>query len=398
MLTDLTSTLGADRPLHDISLFPRLWETRPTKQHRGLTATELIEVIAPASGPVVSEVKLQAPFFVSSLLRDAPYVYKTAQRFPGQSGPQRSGGHVIAGSSLVLDVDHASTEAAEAMRDRLAASDVLYVAYSTHSHGKYAGEVSMRIVVFLDQPLEPRRYIQAWSVANTVICQGTADPKARHLYQAQGVWATPRARVGEAFRHRGGARLLSTQAVLAQAQDVEPTRPRSCDAPRAQPQEVSPSGVFVPSQGVPPAWRERQLIAAVIELGPLDDYAVWIAVLAGIRGAVDLGEVDEQTGRALWLEASSWASDTSQQMNTDERYDPEHLWERAFSVPAQARVGGLFKRARDHALGVVTQELQGPRLSTQGRASCDYLATYHHKAINTLIKNPPTAAETAGAD
>jgi hypothetical protein len=134
-------------------------------------------------------------------------------------------------------------------------------------------------------------------------------------------------------------------------------------------------------------WEANHVIDAVIQLEPLDDYEGWIAVLAGITGAVELGYLDDETGRTLWIEASSWASEDRQRSNADGRYDPEVLWDREFTAPAEARVGALFARARDNAVDKVESELLGEALSTEGEASCKYLARYHRRRLNDMIED-----------
>lgn len=370
-LRTLTSEQTSDLAIYAVSLFPSLTKTRPSAEHVGIDATEAVEIISPASGPVIRTDKRNAPFFVPTALREAPFTGKTAERYPGQSGKQRSAKHVIAGAMLVLDVDHALKDEADLMLATLDASGLRYAAFSTHSHGKHSRETRMRIVLFLDQALSPDDYPRAWRVLNHALCAGEADVESRHLYQAQGVWSAAPERADQAFRRVGGQRYLSTDAVLSQA----PTdSQRTYHGPRA------PVGVE------PNAWKEGQLIDAVIQLSPLNDYETWIATLAGIHGGVEVGYLDETTGRNLWLEASSWADEPHQQQNGDSRYSPERLWDQTFSAPAEARVGALFGRARDHALATVKREIHTQGFTTEGDAGCQYLARYHRKALNTLIR------------
>jgi len=129
-----------------------------------------------------------------------------------------------------------------------------------------------------------------------------------------------------------------------------------------------------------------RLAAAAGQLDP-NDYRDWMAVLAGCKGALLLGDVAEDTACAIWWHFSESAAEAKRAKADDPRYDPAHLWANFTpSAPPAALVGALYARARDRAAETVRRETtKTKKLSESGLAAARYLAAHHRQTFKQLM-------------
>ncbi len=363
----LLSTVPLSAPIHAVAWFRGAFNPIPSNMESGRTARSLVEDVAPADGPRCVTDKARVPYFVPAELRQAPYVGKTAERHPGEVGYQRSSAHVVSGSWFAFDLDDLADEQWAQVQATLAESGAWHCLYSSWSHGERPG-TRARVLVFMDRALGALDWAAAWGVVNQRLLLGLADPATARLSQQAGAWATHPARVGRAFRETGGAALLSADALLRLAPKPAPPKRRAPRRSRAA--------------AIAPERRMMDLLVALDTLGAMNDYATWKDVLSGLRGAVELGLLDEPFARAWWIDASAGADDACRARNHDARYDPAVLWDRVeFTLaPAEARVGKLYQLARDLAVHYVRRERRG-RPSAEGRLAANYLAQHHLAAL-----------------
>src|SRR6266700_3366852 len=132
------------RGIYAVTFFEQQRETIPSAEYTGLTAGEIIERIAPDDGARILAEKPLAPHFVTCPLAVAPYRARTALRFPGGArGKQRSSGHVTESAWFALDCDDITPKDSATILRGL--DGRVFCAFSTHSHGKDAGKVRMRV-------------------------------------------------------------------------------------------------------------------------------------------------------------------------------------------------------------------------------------------------------------
>ena len=115
----------ANDPIHDITWFRRQNDTLPSSIDIGCSASWITNVVADEDGPRPVTDKHLATYCLATDLLRAPYVGKTASRFPlGAEGQMRSAAHVIAGSWLAIDCDGLEEAIWKAIHDRLKASGI----------------------------------------------------------------------------------------------------------------------------------------------------------------------------------------------------------------------------------------------------------------------------------
>lgn len=365
-LTALVSRAAPSVPIHSVTYFASAFSTLPSHEESGLSAGTIIDHIAPADGPRITEHKETMPYFVPCLLRVAPYVGKTAARFPGRVGKQRSAVHVTTGSWLAFDLDGTTRTQKETVLGRLESLSVRFCAYSTFSNGKTPGESRMRVLLFLDRALEPGAWADAWHVVNVLLLGGLADPQTARLSQQAGVWATSQERAALAFRHVGGGALLSADVLLALA------------PPKAEhPKYTAPL--------VPRSENAQRYVEALAMIGA-ETYQSWHRGFTGLKGAVMTGELDEDDAIALFVAWSEAASPKAKAQNAIGRYDPAEMWTnwRPTLVPGAALVGSLFAAAKNVALDTYHHE-RGATLSGRAIQAARYLARYHRATFRELM-------------
>jgi len=363
----LLSSAATSARIFDVTFFPGPFATIPSAEYAGQTASQIIDMIAPEDGLRLAEDKVHVPYFVPCMLKVAPFVGKTAERYPGQSGKQRSASHVTAGAWFASDLDGITTEDKARILGRLEASGVLFCAYSTYSHGKNPDEVRMRVLVFMDRSLEPLQWADVWHVLNRVFFDGLADVATAKLSQQAGVWATHPEREGAALRVMNRGALLSADALLALV------------PPKAEhPQRVRPK--------VSGAALTGRYADALARIGA-ESFAPWMTGLSALKAAVLQGELPEDDAAGLWFAFSESGSDAAKTHNDDKRYDPAHLWEtwEPTAAPAEGLVGKLFASARDAALSACRADVaRVGHLTDEGLCAARYLAKYHPRAFDEL--------------
>jgi len=363
----LLSSTALSARIFDVTFFPGPCATIPSAEYAGQTASQIIDMVAPEDGPRLAVDKARVPYFVPCLLKVAPFVGKTAERYPGQSGKQRSASHVTDGALFPKDFDGITTEDKARILGRLVGSGVLFCAYSTYSHGKNPDEVRMRVLVFMDRALEPLQWADVWHVLNRLYFDGLADVATAKLSQQAGVWATHPAREGAAFRIMNRGALLSADALLAL---VPPKVER--------PQRVRPK--------VSGAALTGRYADALARIGA-DKFAPWMTGLSALKAAVLLGELPEDDAAGLWFAFSESGGDAAKTHNHDPRYDPANLWEtwEPTAAPAEGLVGKLFASARDAALSACRADVaRVGHLTDEGLHAARYLAKYHPRAFDEL--------------
>lgn len=364
--TLLSSTPPSAR-IFAVTFFRGPFATIPSTEEAGLTASQIIDRTAPEDASLLAEDKAHVPYFVPCALKVAPFVGKTAERYPGQSGKQRSASHVTAGAWFAIDLDCITTEDKARILGRLVAAEVLLCTYSTYSHGKNPDEVRMRVLLFVDRALEPLQWADVWHVLNRVFFDGLADAATAKLSQQAGVWAADPERAGVAFRVMNWGALLSADALLAL---VPPKVER--------PQRVRPK-----VSGAALTGRYADALAMI----GADKFAPWMTGLSALKAAVLLGEVSEDDAAGLWFAFSDSGSDAAKAHNDDKRYDPAHLWEtwEPTAAPAEGLAGKLFASARDAALSACRGDVaRVGHLTAEGLHAARYLAKYHPRAFDEL--------------
>jgi hypothetical protein len=364
--TLLSSTAPSAR-IFAVTFFRGPFATIPSTEEAGLTASQIIDRTAPEDGPRLAEDKARVPYFVPCALKVAPFVGKTAERYPGQSGKQRSASHVTAGALFPNDFDGITPEDKARILGRLVGSGVLFCAYSTYSHGKNPDEVRMRVLVFVDRTLEPLQWADVWHVLNRVLFDGLADVATAKLSQQAGVWATHPGREGAAFRVMNRGALLSADALLALV-------PPKVERPRRVRPKVSGAAL-------------TGRYADALAMTGAESFAPWMTGLSALKAAVLLGELPEDDAAGLWFAFSESGSDAAKAHNDDKRYDPAHLWEawEPTAAPAEGLVGKLFANARDAALSACRADVaRAGHLTDEGLRAARYLAKYHPRAFDEL--------------
>lgn len=370
----------ANDPIHSITWFRGQKNTIPSCIEREYSSTQIIDTVADEDGPRLVEDKARAPYILTTDLRVAPYVAKTASRFsPGAEGQMRSAAHVIAGSWMAIDCDGLAEAIWKAIHDRLKASGITFCAYSTWSYGLPSKPgIRVRILLFLDRALASQDWSRAWHVINQYFFNGLADPKTKYLHQQAGAWATAPDRAHLAFRHVGGQYLLSADDLLAAAPPVKP-----------KPQVPSRGWSALGIPGV--ADNPRVLTQATRALDWLDanDYATWTGRgLPGLKGLVATRDLSPQTARSLWLIWTTTAGEEAQTHNADRRYHPGVMWDgwTPSTAPPEALTGAFFAAARDQARELLVTESRQGRLSARGLLAARYLADYHRRLFQELLQ------------
>jgi hypothetical protein len=366
-------------PIHSVAWHHGQYNTIPSCVDCDRSASWIIDAVADESGPRLVEEKGQAIYFLTTPLRIAPYVGKTAEKFPrGAQGQMRSASHVIAGTWFPFDLDGLTEAIWTAILDRLQASGAKFCVYTTWSFGLASKPgIRVRTLLFLDRGLAPQDWTRAWQVINAHYFEGLADPKTQYLHQQAGVWATAADRAPQSFRHVGGQYLLSADDLLATAPPVKP---------KLQVPSRGWSGLAIPGVADNP----RVVTQATRALDWLDanDYATWTGRgLPGLKGLVATRDLSPQTARSLWLTWTTTAGEEAQTHNADRRYHPEVMWDgwTPSTAPPEALTGALFAAARDQARELLVTESRQGRLSARVLLAARYLADYHRRLFQELL-------------
>jgi hypothetical protein len=351
--------------IYAVTFFESQYETIPGGEYTDLTADEIIERIAPEDGPRILTEKAQAPHFVTCPLAVAPYVEKTALRFPGGAqGKQRSSAHVTDSAWFPLDCDDITPEDSVSILCGL--DGMVFCAFSTHGNGKDAGKVRMRVLLFADRALAPAEWTAAWHVINGELFNGSADVATARMYQAAAVWTAHPERVAQSFRHVGCGQKLSADRLLALA-----------------PKPTARQARFISRPTTHGGRRSRYEDA----LRWLDSgaYSVWCSVCMSLRAAVEVGDMVDSEAREVWLTWCAAAPAERQARNDNARYSPAAMWDGkpTLTMTPGILAASLFARARDRAEKCVRADLPRP-LSERGEQAARYLAKHHHRLFEQL--------------
>lgn len=366
----------------DLTIYRSQYETRPTAEHKNLTVDALYELMAPASGPCLTEEKAKATYATPGLLRDAPYVGRTLEKAveakQPTSGKQRSSQHVTEATFLVFDIDDTSTDQITAMGRAIRGDGISALMYTTYSHGA-ADKPGCRIraVIPVDGPMDSALYCRAWAGANQRWFLEMADSTGSKLSQAQGLWATHPERANKASRRVIEGGIASLEALLA----ISPVAvtPPTQSLRRAVTGSLNPADCAL----------QIEQITRALPLVDADDYSPWVRNIVCLKAlAPELGEDDM---RALAVTYSQQGSSNSTQRNGDPRYDPEQVFDstRADMSPDAAR-GTLFGQASAEAskifAGYLAAVQQGvpTKNDEQVKLAVGYLSRYHPKKYEQI--------------
>ena len=136
-----------------------------------------------------------------------------------REGAPRGKRNVVHATALVLDYDHLTSEAAEAVRARLDQRGWAWLAYSSFSHrADGADDCCFRVFLPVSRPVLPDEYDSVWVAANAAL-GNLADRNARDISRVWYVAACPPARAEAAWlKHRDGRPLDVDGAVAADQQ------------------------------------------------------------------------------------------------------------------------------------------------------------------------------------
>ncbi len=383
---NLNSPLPPSEWRGDITIFNGFYDTIPADKKPDMNWALLVESVAPHAGPKLIRRKDAAPYFVPCSLREAPYLAQTLERarregWPSLSGKQRSASHVTESALLKFDLDGMSEAQWASVLDKLHASGLAFLAFSTWSLGLVEKPgVRVRVLISMDKALWQAEYELAWCGAAEMLFselrealspdgKKILDPSAAKICQQQSVFCTSPDRKHLAFRIVGEGGIASADDLMAAA-PVTPAK---------HPQHYFATGGLNAALGFAPDL--ARVYAAILWINP-DEYPVWIKTGLALRSLA--AGIGESNALSIWLEYSERGSEDSKKQNKD-RYSPQVKWE-TFSptMPPDAAAGTLFGMARDGALAALEADRGKPALSDRGRAAAKYLAANHWKLFNEL--------------
>lgn len=364
-----------------VTTFSGYFDTIPAYELSAATWSEVVANLAPADGPVLVKCKEDATYFVPCCLRAAPYIGKTREKAIRESwsslnGKQRSAAHCTASAILKYDLDSMTGEQWAAVLEKLNASGLTFLAYSTWSYGLAEKPgVRVRVLILMDVALDQADYELAWWGAAellftnlTVPHEKILDSSAAKIHQQQGVWSTAPEREHLAFRIHAKGGVASAVALIAIGK-VKHSAPA--------PQTSSAWTLLNADLSLPPDI--ARLTAAHDWIA--DDYETWIK--AGHADRALASTIGEGAAFQLWRAYSERGSNKSK--NDDAAYSPESKWQTfASAMTSDAALGTLFALARDGALAALESDRGKPTLSGRGRAAAKYLATHHRALFNQL--------------
>ena len=352
--------------IYSLTCFQGQRQTIPSVEYTSLSAATIIERVASEDGPRILTEKAHAPHFVTSTLRVATYVQKTALRFPpGAKGKQRSLSHVTESAWFPFDVDDISADDKAAILGGL--DGMVFCAFSTFSHGTGTGKVRMRVTVFLDRALAPTDWTRAWHVVDGALFGGLADKTTAKMHQCAAIWAAHPDREGLSFRHVGKGEPLSADELLKLA-----PKPKPRPAPYIPPRSMTPGA-------------QRGRYADALEWLEAGDYSAWQSGFMALVAAVASGELADAEAGELWLAWGVTAPAARLARNDDARYSPAAMWDGkpTLTTAPGILIGSLFKKARDEALRCLKLEWPG-KLSPRAVQAATYLRCWHWKTLEKL--------------
>lgn len=357
----LTNWLGG------MSAFTGQLHTIPKTMESGLTAEMVAAQICPPD-PFITADKAKAPYVLTCTLREALLVGKTLARAKARGLPlwgyMRSASHVTNGRWIKLDLDGIGKDETLALLEKLEAEKLGYLLYSTWSHGLKPRN-RLRLILFLDRALPPAEYKRASQGAALWLIGQSLDPSEGGLHQLAGVFMCHPERMSKAFRlvEIGGDRHCVSAAALLALVPV---------------QFKSPTLMTTP--------------APIIINGKIGDSLRWIDANdthQWVRVGMSLKALEPELGInafGFWLAFSESADEASKTNNSDDRYDPETMWESFTpSMPIEAAQGQLFALARDGAAALLRGEFPSGQLTQNGQDAIAYLEHRHPRFLNSLL-------------
>lgn len=364
-----------------ITTFNGYFDTIPAYGLTKATWAEIVANVAPADEPILAKCKENAPYFVPCALRDAPYIGKTLEKairesWPSLDGQQRSATHCMASAILKFDLDGMTVEQWQTAQEKLNASGLTSLAYSTWSYGRTEKPgVRVRVLIPMDWAQDQADYALAWWGAAEVLFvelmgsqENILDISASKTCQQQGVWSAAPEREQLAFRiHvKGGVASAEALMEIGKIKHGAPV-PRMTSAWTSLNADIS----------LPPDI--ARLTAAHEWIA--DDYEQWIKTGHADKALASM--IGEDAAFQLWHAYSERGSNTAQ--NNDAAYSPENKWQTfASAMTADAALGTLFGMARDGALAALESERGKPTLSERGRSAAKYIAANHRALFNQL--------------
>lgn len=342
-----------------MTLFNGFYATRPASELVGAPWCVVIANIAPGDAPALVSEKDRAPYFVPTVLKEAPLVNGTRSKAKSLGlplvGKQRSAAHVVEAAMMVFDLDGIDPEQLVDIENRLTEQGLTYLLYSTHSNGRADKPgIRCRGVIPVDRALGPREYKLAAAGLNAAVLDGLTDESGFALHQQQGVWATAPERAHRAFRHTHKAGIASAAALMAVA-----------------PQPKIRQGDFLPRAGVVRFDGDR--VASALQWIDPNTYVNWVNVAIWLKAAYG------DAAFPAWLAWGDGAGETSKASN-DGRYAPERVWgELEPRVTADQGAAALFARARDESLAAAQAAGGAGVWGRQGREALAYLRGYHKR-------------------
>lgn len=342
-----------------VTTFNGFYDTRPASELVGAPWWLVLANIAPGDVPALVPEKERAPYFVPTVLKDAPLVNGTRAKAEKLAlplvGKQRSAAHVVEATMVVFDLDGIGAEQLASIESRLTEHGVTYLLYSTHSNGRADKPgIRCRGVIPVDRRLGPGEYKLTAAGLNAAVLDGLADESGFALHQQQGVWATARERAHLAFRHTHKSGIASAAALVA-----------------AAPQPKIRQGNFSPRVGAVRFDRDR--VANALQWIDPNTYGNWVNVAIWLKAAYGDAAFSD------WLAWSEGAGETSKASN-DGRYAPERVWgELEPRVTADQGAAALFARARDESLAAAQAASGAGVWGRQGRAALAYLRGFHKR-------------------
>jgi hypothetical protein len=365
---------------YDATVFDGFFSTRPAVEIEGATWGEFVANVAPMDAPVAVAEKNSVLYVVPCILKVAPLVAGTLQKAIAEgwptTGKMRSAVHMTEAATLKYDLDGMTEQQWSAVQEKLKASGLTFLVYSTHSHGhEDKPGYRVRVWVPMDKALAQADYALAWEGAASILFEalpaGILDGSSRLIHQQQGIYATTRERAGLAFRSNHRAGVASADALVALGRKVVP--PRTLKPANAR--QITP-GTF--------GSVERSKITAALGMLDPNNYETWIKVcacLVALRGCLG-GD-----GLRWWLEFSERADEASKAKNNVSGTDPEIMFERMTpTMSVDAAMGTLMARAKSAAMATAETDLMAGALTARGFEAVRYLAAAKHKtALDALL-------------
>lgn len=352
--------------IYSLTCFPGQLQTIPSVEFTGLSAGTIIERVAPEDWPRIVTDKRHAPHFITSPLKVAPYVQKTALRFPpGAQGKQRSLSHVTESAWFPFDIDDISPDEKATILSAL--DGMVFCAFSTFNHGKEAGKTRMRVLIFLDRALEPADWTRAWHVVDGALFGGMADKRTTNMQQLAAVWTAHPDREALSFRDVGKGESLSADNLLALA-------------PKPSPQQAP----YIPPRTMTPG-AQRGRYAEALQWRDAGNYSIWQSGRMSLVAAVVMGELADAEAGDLWLPWSATAPAARQARNHEARYSPAEMWKNkpTLTTAPGILIGALFRQACDEAVRCLKLEWPG-HLSPRAVQAATYLRRWHWKTLDKL--------------